>query len=79
MVFVRSDKVFDKIIESYFKPFLFQINQYGQDRIKKDLGELQHLNMEVKDRCIQSEGDRANVTKKSYQPWSPEVIGYNIK
>ena len=81
MVFFKDFYIFNSqtFIESYFEPFLFQINQYGQDRIKKDLRELQDLNLEVKDRCILSEGDRANLTQKFYQPWSPEVIGYNIK
>ena len=47
--------------------------------MKRDLDKLEELKREAKDRCIRGIGDKTNITKQLYQPWSPEVIGYNLK
>ena len=53
---------------------------YGKDRMEEDLKKLQGLKKAAKERCIMSESDRAHMNQQSlYRPWSPEVIGYNIK
>jgi len=71
----------DMLLYEHFKAkFEEQVMAFGLQKMDEKIKILSELNQEAMRRCIIEESDRQHMNKTSlYRPFSPEVIGYNVK
>lgn len=74
----------DAAVYDYFnRTFWIKVEEYGVDRMQRDLKQLEDMNHKLQDRCIEGGAvtndkikDRTN---KVYNPRGVKMKGYNIK
>ncbi|XP_075685633.1 galactosylceramide sulfotransferase isoform X4 [Rhinoderma darwinii] len=74
-----------RIYQHFNATFWRKVEQYGMDRMKKDVIELRRRNEELKQECIAGGGpvDASKIQESGLQPWQPlgkiSIQGYNLK
>ncbi|XP_063769460.1 galactosylceramide sulfotransferase isoform X2 [Pseudophryne corroboree] len=76
----------DTLIYQHFNAtFWMKVEEYGVERMKKDVMELRRRNEELKQKCIAGGGpvDASKIQESGLQPWQPLgktfIQGYNLK
>lgn len=74
-----------RLYQHFYTIFWAKIEEYGRERMKREVNELRRRNAEMKAICIEG-GDAVEVDKiqdKRFRPWQPvgesSILGYNMK